>query len=264
MDRRSFNQCLLAAGMLPATLAQALAGATADPFHATTGDEVVRLLFNGVIAQESDDLSLRLPLQAQAGKAVAATVEFRRPGAQLIALVTDNNPLPLNGYLLLSGASGFFSTLIRVERNSRVSTYVKSADALYATTSQVKVSQGGYVGVASMEKASPTVAGADRTAVKLNLQQRKGQTAIRVLIAPAPAAIESTGEKAAGPGRENHITHVRFTLNGKTLAVARLGPYMAARPFIGIRLPRTQAGDLVAVDWTDKHGFSGHARKAVT
>jgi sulfur-oxidizing protein SoxY len=62
----------------------------------------------------------------------------------MIAIVTRNSPAPLNTYVTLSDAEGYYSTRIRMERSSIVTAYVRASGQLYSASTYIKVNRGGY------------------------------------------------------------------------------------------------------------------------
>jgi hypothetical protein len=77
---------------------------------------------------------------------------------------------------------------------------------------------------------------------------------------PAGSSDNMSGDSTTG----HYIEQLRFSLNGKQIAEAFLGPYVAPQPITGIHLPPPQPGDLLVVDWVDNHGLSGHAESPIT
>jgi len=113
-------------------------------FQSTSESEVLRNLFGSVSATPSEAVKIEMPLQAMYGKGAPIKVRCEMDGVDLIAILTRNNRCPLNSVLRLQGANAYYSTRIRVERNSTIVAYVMAGDSLYSATAEVKVSHGGY------------------------------------------------------------------------------------------------------------------------
>ncbi|MEJ2455273.1 MAG: thiosulfate oxidation carrier complex protein SoxZ [Candidatus Thiodiazotropha sp.] len=260
MERRRFNLCLLGAGLCSLCSASLWARESPDLFNARTQNAVIHLLFGDIQPIESDSVHLELPYQVQAGQRVSASVSYSGHDAQVIALITTGNTHPLSTYINLSGAGGFYSTLLRVSRSSQVTAYVKTADALYATTTHIKVSQGGYGAFTGPEEAVSERAPQSEIKTKLRIRRDDRNTSVQALVTHPMLA----GDAQAGDSQAGHfIARVRFSLNDEQVAEAHLGPDVASQPITGIQLPRANPGDRVAVEWTDNVGISGHAESPV-
>ena len=61
----------------------------------------------------------------------------------------------------------------------------------------------------------------------------------------------------------HYIQKMSFSHNGKTIAEANLGAGVSKNPLIGIELKGANAGDKVAVKWSDNQGESGSAESTV-
>jgi len=115
-----------------------------DAFQLTEERELVRRLFGTESAIPDDGVTIEAPLQAMYGKGVPVTVQCAMTGVELIAIITRHNRRPLNTFVRLQGADGFYSTRIRLEQTSPVVAYVKAGDTVYTASTLVKVSHGGY------------------------------------------------------------------------------------------------------------------------
>ncbi len=152
MKRRTFLRGAFASGAL--TLApvwgllepvSALATTRSnDAFQSTTESEVLLNLFGTANATPSDAVRIEMPLQSMYGKGAPIKVRCEMDDVDLIAILTRNNRYPLNSVLRLQGVNAYYSTRIRVERNSTIVVYVMAGDSLYSATAEVKVSHGGY------------------------------------------------------------------------------------------------------------------------
>jgi sulfur-oxidizing protein SoxZ len=64
-------------------------------------------------------------------------------------------------------------------------------------------------------------------------------------------------DEAQDPGY--YIREMTFTLNGRAVAVAELGPGVADDPLTGVAVTGARAGDKLAVSWSDNLGATGGA-----
>ncbi|MGB7931972.1 MAG: thiosulfate oxidation carrier protein SoxY [Gammaproteobacteria bacterium] len=113
-------------------------------FQATDEREVLREIFGSESAVPSDAITLEMPLQTMHGKGVPVTVRCAMDDVGLIAVVTRNNQQPLNTFVHLQGADGYYTARIRLERTSPVTAYVRAGNTVYSASALVKVSHGGY------------------------------------------------------------------------------------------------------------------------
>ncbi|MDH3638343.1 MAG: thiosulfate oxidation carrier protein SoxY [Gammaproteobacteria bacterium] len=153
MKRRKFLQSSVAGGALvvaagsgllkPSIAAAERSNETA--FAATEADEAVKTLFGGMQAEDSGDITIKAPKQAENGAVVPIKVETSL-AADTIAIVAEKNPFPLTTAVHLNGAKGFYSTRIKMGQTSNVVAYVKSGDKLYKASQTIKVTVGGCGG----------------------------------------------------------------------------------------------------------------------
>ena len=115
-----------------------------DAFTARRERYVLRALFGDTQLKRSDAVKIEAPLQATKGKAIPFKVSCDLNVVEMIAILTANNRYPLNTYVSLFDADGYYSTRIRVEQTSIVTAYVKADGELYSASTHVKVNEGGY------------------------------------------------------------------------------------------------------------------------
>jgi sulfur-oxidizing protein SoxY len=113
-------------------------------FQATDELEILRELFGSENAVPSDAITLEAPLQTMHGKGVPVTVRCTMDDIGLIAVMTRNNQQPLNTFVHLQGADGYYTTRIRLERTSPITACVRAGNTVYFASALVKVSHGGY------------------------------------------------------------------------------------------------------------------------
>ncbi len=256
MNRRSFNQCLIAGGLWAAGGAALRVSANTGIFELASGEAVLHDLFGHHEAQARDDLKISLPYQAQAGQRVPASVDFPGSDVRLIALVAEDNPHPLSTYIRLSGARGYYSALLRLRQSSRVTAYVQTGQGLYAASARIKLSLGGYGAFAVPGDRPADTAPSERIETRLRVRRRTEATEVLALV---------THPMTREGQEEDHFIHtLSFSHNGLPVAEARLGPNVASHPITGIQLAHTETGDRIAVDWQDNRGLSGHAEAVVS
>ena len=115
-----------------------------DAFAARSVADVLRALFGDTRVIPSDAVKIEAPLQAMKNKAVPYKVTCDLNGVEMIAIVTANNMYPLNTYVILFDADGYYSTRIRMKETSMVTAYVKAGGQLYSASTHIKVNRGGY------------------------------------------------------------------------------------------------------------------------
>lgn len=147
MKRRSFLQGSLViaagAGLLRSVDSLALAE-PADAFSARSEADVVKALFGNSSVVPARDVRIEAPVQSMQDKATPLKVWCDLDDVAMIAIVTRHNRFPLNTFVRLFSAAGYYSTRIRLEQTSPVTAYVQAGDRVYSATAQIKVSQGGY------------------------------------------------------------------------------------------------------------------------
>jgi predicted secreted protein len=147
MKRRSFLKGTISTvtglGLLRPIVSQA-APEPIDAFSARSVADVLKALFVDTRVIPSDAVKIDAPLQATKGQAISYKVSCELGGVETIAIVTANNRHPLNTYVNLFDADGYYSTRIRLEQTSMVTAYIKTGSGLYSASTHIKVSRGGY------------------------------------------------------------------------------------------------------------------------
>jgi sulfur-oxidizing protein SoxY len=97
--------------------------------------------------EASADINVKAPDIAENGAVVPVTISTTIAGAESIALIASNNPVPLvANFKLGQGASGFASTRIKMGKTGDVVAVVKAGGKLYSAKKEVKVTIGGCGG----------------------------------------------------------------------------------------------------------------------
>lgn len=147
MKRRSFLQGGLViaagAGLLRAVDSLALVKPP-DAFSARSEADVVKALFGNSSVVPGKEVRIEAPVQSMQDKATPLKVWCDLDDVAMIAIVTRSNRFPLNTFVRLFSAVGYYSTRIRLEQTSPVTAYVQAGDRVYSATAQIKLSQGGY------------------------------------------------------------------------------------------------------------------------
>jgi predicted secreted protein len=147
MKRRSFLQgsLVIAAGagwLMP--VPSRSSAVSPDAFVARSEVDVLTALFGSADALPSRDVKIEASVQSMRDKATPLKVWCDLDDVVTIAIVTRNNHFPLNTYIRLFAASGYYSTRIRLEQSSPVTAYVQAGERVYSASALIKVSQGGY------------------------------------------------------------------------------------------------------------------------
>ncbi len=116
-------------------------------FDARDVDDALQGLLNGRSVEQSKDILLKIPDIAENGAVVPVSVSTELEGVQAISLLIENNPNPLTGRFELSpDVMADVSARIKMGESSVVRVYVETADKIYTTAKEVKVTIGGCGG----------------------------------------------------------------------------------------------------------------------
>ena len=154
MKRRIFLKGSLAAGTLAVA---AGAGMLTPPrvlamtwpkaaFESKTEADALNAFFGTSEVEQSDQVSIKAPLQAENGAVVPIKVMTSLDGVEAIAIITIKNPSPYTTSLQVAGAGGLYSTRIKMGQTSPVNCYVKAGGKLYLASQEIKVTVGGCGG----------------------------------------------------------------------------------------------------------------------
>jgi sulfur-oxidizing protein SoxY len=136
---------LAALAALPRTLLAAAGPEKA--FAATEADAAMSTLFGTNQAAASDQITLKVPEIAENGAVVPVTISTTLADVESISIVVKNNPRPLvASFEIPAGTLPNVSSRIKMGETSDVTAVVKTADGLYSTSRQVKVTIGGCGG----------------------------------------------------------------------------------------------------------------------
>jgi sulfur-oxidizing protein SoxY len=154
MKRRSFLKGTIAGTTLAVAAGAGLLQATrvfaADwpeaAMSADSADAALQSVFGSSDVTDSDEVSIRAPLQAENGAVVPIQVTTTAK-ADAIAVIAEKNPAPLVSVINLgAGTGGLYSLRIKMGTTSPVHCIVSSGGKLLRKTQEIKVTVGGCGG----------------------------------------------------------------------------------------------------------------------
>ncbi len=98
---------------------------------------------------------------------------------------------------------------------------------------------------------------------KIKARSRGGATEILVLVSHPMETGQRKDKKTKKKIPAHYIQKMTFTMNGKTVADADLGPAVSKNPVVGVRLAGAKKGAKVKVSWSDNKGESGSAETSI-
>ena len=156
MKRRIFLKSSMAAGAIAVAAGAGLLAPTrvlaaAWPeaaFTAKSEADALNAFFGSADAQDSGDVTLKAPLQAENGAVVPIKVMTSLADVEAIAVVVAKNPSPFITSLQMAAGSagGMFSARIKMGQTSPVNCYVRAGGKVYKASQEVKVTVGGCGG----------------------------------------------------------------------------------------------------------------------
>ncbi len=150
--RRLFLQrtvALSAVGVVAGLVApkSVLAAWPKSAFEAKKIDESLQHLMGISDTTDSADIKIKAPEIAENGAVVPVTVDSSIAGIESIAIMAENNPVPLVTSMTLGeGALGYMSSRIKMGKTGDVVAVVKANGKLFSARKQVKVTIGGCGG----------------------------------------------------------------------------------------------------------------------
>ena len=151
MNRRFFIKgtavCAAGFGLLKSVVTFALDWPKAI-FSMENEADAVKALFGDTPTEESADVVIKAPLQAENGAVVPIKVTTTLADAESIAIMVEKNPIPfITAVNLQPGSSGgLYSARIKMGQTSNVSAYVKAGGKIYMASQEIKVTVGGCGG----------------------------------------------------------------------------------------------------------------------
>lgn len=150
LNRRKFLKTSIAfsvagIGLLESSAANA-AWAAAD-FAPGSLDATMKQLFKGKPIVETDKIDLNIPEIAENGALVPVTVTTSLKGVQGIAILVEQNPVPLAIQVeLMPELEPFMSARLKMANTSFVFALVETENICYSFKKKVKVTIGGCGG----------------------------------------------------------------------------------------------------------------------
>ena len=152
MERRAFIKSALGGGVLLLTGRDSWSKPydsvprpnTRAAFRATSEAEVLHHLFGEAPRQASKQIKLWAPDVTTTYLQLPVKIAADLPGARAIALTVQRASTPLAAFVLLSGASCFFTTRLLLNETTRLSAHVLGIKAVFSAATMVRVTRGGY------------------------------------------------------------------------------------------------------------------------
>ena len=149
LSRRKWMSTMLSLGAASAVMLTPLRAFASirTGFGADSAEGVLRELFGDTPIQDTDRIVFKIPDIAENGAVVPVTVSTDMPGVQKIVIVVDENPNPLSASFAISPhVFADVSTRVKMGKSSLVRAVVQTADGVFATAKEVKVTIGGCGG----------------------------------------------------------------------------------------------------------------------
>jgi len=113
-------------------------------FKAKTVAEALTAIMGGA-ATESADVTVKAPDIAENGAVVPVTVEGKGAG-EAVAILVEGNDHPLVTNYVLTGATAYLATRIKMGKTSNVIGVIKTGGKILSAKKEVKVTIGGCGG----------------------------------------------------------------------------------------------------------------------
>ncbi len=116
-------------------------------FKTVTPEAALTELFGNLPMEQSDAVTLKIPDIAENGAVVPVTIFTDIEGVESISIIIDQNPNPLSASFTIGNeVFADVSTRVKMGKSSRVRAIVQTADKIYTTSREVKVTIGGCGG----------------------------------------------------------------------------------------------------------------------
>ena len=149
MNRRQWLRHTAALSLMTTLIASPLRlmASIRASFDAETLDDALADILNGRTVQDSSNIKFKIPDIAENGAVVPVSVSTDIEGVSAINIVIENNPNPLTSRFEFSpNVVTDVSTRVKMGESSVVRVYVETADTIYTTAKEVKVTIGGCGG----------------------------------------------------------------------------------------------------------------------
>lgn len=125
----------------------AIAAWPTQAFEAKALDQVINQITGGKKAQESNAIHIKAPDIAENGAVVPVTVSTDLTNVKKIFIIVEKNPTPLtSSFEFNDNAAPFVSTRVKMAATSDITAIVTTADNIYFTKRNIKVTIGGCGG----------------------------------------------------------------------------------------------------------------------
>lgn len=241
--------------------AVALPADEAAAFAATTFDGALRAL--GSEGARSDAaVSLQSLDLVEDGATVEVTAATRYAGAQRLLVLVEKNPNPLAATFDFGEAvAPQFTLRLKVAESCAMHALaLRVGQPPTSCRRPVAVTIGGCGDGEIAGDLPPSGQPPQPTRMRL---QRQGEGAVVRLLMSHPMETGLRKDAAGRPVPAWFIRDVRFSLNGAVVMTAGFGTGVSKNPYLQFTLTRAQAGDVLAVAWTDTRGASREDRAVI-
>lgn len=118
-----------------------------EAYDAESADDALMGLFNTKDMSASDKIKMKIPEIAENGAVVPVSIKTDLPNVKSISVLANKNPTPLAAsFSIPEGTAPDVSVRIRLGETQNVKAVVETADGLFFTEKEVKVTIGGCGG----------------------------------------------------------------------------------------------------------------------
>lgn len=98
---------------------------------------------------------------------------------------------------------------------------------------------------------------------RIRTKTQDGVTDVLVLVSHPMETGQRVDSKTKEKIPAHFIQKMAFSLNGKEIAVADLGPAVSKDPLVSIQIKGAKSGDKIKINWSDNNGESGSEEAAI-
>jgi sulfur-oxidizing protein SoxY len=267
MRRRTLLKGWLALATMPFWLALQKVQAAAwfvQAFEAKHTDEVMSAL-QAKAVPVSQDIQIEAPQKAENGAVVQVEISSRQlPGKiSSIRLLADANPTPLiASFELGKQVLPKLVTRIKLAQSGELIALMQQADGQFQQQRrEVVVLEDGCAG---SEREEPFTSSMKMRARPLtDGPLGKNITELKIIIVhPMRTGRSKNDDGQLMPAHFMQLMQV--VLNGKVVVDAQTGTGISRNPYFTFYLQDAKVGDVIAVNWQDNNGLSGHGEVTVS
>lgn len=266
MQRRMLIKGFLALATLPFLIAiKKVQAATwfVQAFEAEHTAEVMSVLQANAVPV-SQDIQIDAPQKAENGAVVQVEISSRQLPGNIgsIRLLADANPTPLiASFELGKEVLPKLVTRIKLAQSGELIALMQQADGQFQQQRrQVVVLEDGCAG---SEREEPFT-----SSMKMRARLIEGGplgkniTELKIIIVhPMRTGRSKNDDGQLMPAHFMQLMQV--VLNGQVIVDAQTGTGISRNPYFTFYLQGTRVGDVIAVNWQDNHGLSGHGEVTV-